>query len=367
MIKAVKNKKDLRQFVHFIEELYQNDSHYIFPIFFALSRELYKEVLKEKRYKALVQFANNRMQGRLLYTFQFDPKRNMKVCYFSSFDAINDISVAKELFDAMETDMHQNQIVYAEGTFSPYDPDTRRGVLVEGFEDDPTFLTSYNANYYASLLDACGYIKAYDTYSMKADFKAEPIRLLKTLSNHFVNHYHVRVDQLDLKHLERDIQDIHSILKQATTELNYQEAPSLEMIRNVAKNMKMFINPTLIRIAREESSGEPLGFCLVIPDFNQVLKITKGRIKPFIFMREFKKITRARGMLQYVVPKYQSTGLIGYMYQIVFDEFERLGITDFEGGTMMEDNLKPLKLFAKFGGRIVKTYRIYGKELPHDL
>jgi len=367
MIKEVKNKKDLKKFIHFIETLYQNDSHYVFPIFYALTRELNKEVLEDQKYKAILSLSNDQIQGRLMYTFQFDSKRQMNVCFFSFFDAINDVDVVKELFDAMEVDMRANKVWYAEGTFAPYDPDTKRGILVQGFDDDPTFLTSYNAEYYAKLMDSCGFIKAYDTYSMKAEVSPESERVLNTLTTHFINHYHVRIDQLDMKHLDRDIQDVHTILEAATTELNYQEAPSIEMIHRVAKNMKMFINPSLIRIAREEASGEPVGFCLVIPDFNQVLKITKGRIKPLVFIRQFKRITRARGMLQYIVPKYQSTGLIGYMYQIVFSKFEHLGITDFEGGTMMEDNVKPLKLFAKFGGRVVKTYRIYGKELPHDL
>ena len=68
-------------------------------------------------------------------------------------------------------------------------------------------------------------------------------------------------------------------------------------------------------------------------------------------------------MMQYIVPEYQNTGLIGHIFNALFDVFEEEGITHFEGGTMMEDNHKPINAFKKFGGEIIKVYRLYGKEL----
>ena len=126
--------------------------------------------------------------------------------------------------------------------------------------------------------------------------------------------------------------------------------------------MKAFINPDFVKIARDKS-GNPIGFCLVLPDVNQVLKATKGKIRPIKMMILKKKITRARGMMQYVIPEYQSKGLIAHMFKVIYDEFEKYGITDFEAGTMMEDNENPINLFKKFGGEIIKVYRLYGKEI----
>ena len=50
------------------------------------------------------------------------------------------------------------------------------------------------------------------------------------------------------------------------------------------------------------------------------------------------------------------------MYKTLFDVFERDGYTHFEGGTMMEDNPKPINAFKKFGGEIIKVYRLFGKD-----
>jgi len=363
MIKTVASVRELNQFIFFIRDLYKADPHYIFPIFYALKRELKKEILIEKHYQAILSYQYTKLCGRLLFTYKYSEKQKQDICYFSFFDAIDDPAVAFELFAFMESDMKSKNVLYAEGTYTPYDPDTRRGILVDGFDDDPTIFTSYNAPYYGKLLEACGYLKAYDTHALSADITSENDKKLLTLSTYFKNHFDVRVDRLNPKNLDTDIADIHQILEYATTEINYQQAPSIETITQVAKKMKLFINPKLILIARENQTGEPIGFCLVFPDFNQILKKTRGKIKPFFFLTQIKRITRARGTMQYIIPKYQSSGLIGAMYRSIGDAFLEMGITDFEAGTIMEENLRSLHTFDKFGGRIVKTYRIYGKEL----
>ena len=127
--------------------------------------------------------------------------------------------------------------------------------------------------------------------------------------------------------------------------------------------MKLFINPDFVRIARENETNKPVGFCFVLPDFNQIFKKTKGRLRPIKMLLEKKHITKARGMMQYIVPEYQNTGLIAHIYQTLFDVFVEQGYTHFEGGTMMEDNPKPINAFKKFGGEIIKVYRIYGREI----
>ncbi len=363
MIKIVKTKKDLSRFIYYIEDLYKDDKHYVFPIFYALKKELKKLVLEDYSYTAILSIKDKIIQGRLLYTYDNNKKRNERICYFSFFDAIDDNDVVKELFDYMEKDMVTNNVKYSEGAFAPYDPDTRRGVLVNGFDIPPTIFTAYNYEYYGKLLEAVGYTKEIDTVSLNADVCEKSKKRLNTISKYFLKSNDVRVDSINWKELDRDMEDIHQILVVATNEIIYQDAPSIDMIAKVAKSLKAFINPNLIKIARENKTNKPIGFCLVLPDFNQVFKKTKGRIKPLKILIEKKRITKARGTMQYIIPEYQNTGLIGHIFKVLFDELEAIGITEFEAGTMMENNPKPINAFKKFGGEIIKTYRIYGKEL----
>lgn len=364
MIKKVESRKDLKRFIYFVKKLYDDDPHYVYPLFFVLYKELKSEVLEKKDYTALLSMdEDGQINGRLMYCFEYNNKQKQKYCYFSYFDSINDKRVAKSLFDYMEADMENEGISQVEGSFTPYDPDNRRGILIDGFDDDPVIFTAYNKPYYQDLLEACGYQKRRDSFSVTPHKDETTGRKLATFARYFEKRFNVDVDMIDFKQIDRDIQDIQTVLKEADNEYIYQETPSTELIRSVAEQLRVFLDRRIIFIARERDTRRPVGFAFCLLDFNQVFKKTKGRIRPLKMLLAKRKINRARGMMQYVVPDYQSTGLIGYIYKKIFDQFSIMNITEFEAGTMMEGNEKTLTSFSKFGGEISKTYRIYGKDI----
>jgi hypothetical protein len=364
MIKEVHTKRELKRFIYYVKDLYKDNPHYIYPLFYILYKELVKEVLSEGNYTAIISVdKEDRIQGRLLYRFEKNIKEDLVTSYFSYFDAINSNEVTDELFSYMEAAMKKNNIKHSEGSFTPYDPDNRRGVLVNSFDQDPVIFTSYNMSYIPGLLEKYGYVKKTDTFSIVPHTTEDSINRLKTLGNYFERKNNIDVDYIDFKNIDKEIEDIHKILMEADNEHIYQEAPSIELIRSVADSLRVFLDKRIIIIARERTTGRPLGFCFCLLDFNQIFKKLKGKVRPLRMLMLKKKITKVRGMMQYVVPDYQGTGLIGYMYKKIYDEFEIMGITEFEAGTMMEGNDKPLASFNKLGGNISKTYRIYRKDL----
>jgi len=364
MIKKIETRRELKRFIYFVKDLYKDDPHYIYPLFFILYRELVQEVLVKKNYTAILSSdQTGKVNGRLLYRMEYNPKIQKMISYFSYFDAVDSQIVANALFNYMETDMKNNEVFYSEGSFTPYDPDNRRGILVDGFENDPVIFTSYNKSYIPKLLENYGYLKSRDTFSIKPVISEENEKRLKSFSNYFERRYNIVVDYINFKNIEKEISDIHSILSESDNEIIYQETPSIDMIKEVAQNMRVFLDRRIVMIAREGDTGKPIGFFFCLLDFNQVFKKLKGKFRPIRMLLEKKRITRVRGMMQYVIPKYQGTGLIGYIYQKIYDEFRVMGITDFEAGTMMEENERSLTTFSKFGGTKLNTYRIYGKEI----
>ncbi len=362
MIVTVNSKNDLKRFIYFVRDLYQDDPHYIYPLFYVLYRELIQEVIKSKKYTAILSVdQDNKIKGRLLYTFEHNAKENVNICYWSYFDAYDDQLVANELFNQMEVAMKENNIYVSEGSFTPYDPDNRRGILVKGFEYDPVIFTSYNKAYYQELLEQYGFTKYKDTFSVMTE-EAKYIRpRLDKFSKFFARRHNVRVDNINFKNLEKEIDDIHSVLLEADHGIIYQETPSVDLIREIAKNLKFFLDSRIIKIAREEGTEKPVGFAFCLLDYNQLFKKTKGRLKLFTLLFGKKKITKVRGMMQYVVPKYQGSGLNAHIYKSIYDDFKIMNINEFEAGTMMEGNERALTSFSKFGGEIAKTYRIYRK------
>ena len=363
MIKEVSEVKDLKRFIYYVKDLYKDDGHYIYPSFYIVLKELKKEVLQHKTSKAILFLDKEQVQGRLLYNFKYNQKNDLKTCYFSYFDCIDDIAVSDALFAYMEEDMKNNEIFNSEGTYSPFDPDNRRGILVKGFDDDPVIFTSYNFPYYEKLLINYGYKKTHDTVSLQPVISEENERKLNALVSMFKRRFNVEVSTIDLNNIDKELEDIHKIFEVATTDVIYQEAPSLELIKKVAKTLRPLIKKEIVIIAREKDTGEPIGFAVCLLDYNQIFKLTKGKLKIFKFLRSKKYINRSRAMMQYVVPKYQSTGLLIAIYDKIYEGFKKLGIKNFEAGTIMEENFKSMTSFSKFGGEVKKVYRIFGKEM----
>lgn len=362
MIEKINDRKGMKKFAYFTERHYAGNPYYAPPIYSVNYGELKNAVLKKKTYTALLCKTDGVLSGRLLYTTDFNEHKKRETGYFSYFESINDDVTAGELFGYMEKDLKERGIDYVEGTYSPFDPDNRRGILVKGFDMPPTLFTSYNYPYYEKLLLGLGYTKAYDAYSLKVDMDGDKTELMHALAEQVRRKLGIRVDDLDYGNFDRDLNDVAEIFEAATTEVNYREAPSIETIRRVAKSMKAFINPRFVKIAREPN-GRPVGFCLCLPDFNQILMKTHGRIRPLVFLFGKKKITSARGVLQYIIPEYQGRGVITQIFDDIYETFKESGITYFEGGTILEENTRSLKVLTKFGGEIIKTYRIFGKEI----
>lgn len=362
MIHVVSDNSSLNDFIFFVRDLYKNDSNFACPVFFSLKKELRKELFIKKRSVAVLCVRDSVVVGRLLFGISKSKQKSSDIGYFSFFDSVDDFSVAQELFAYMEN-YFKGKVSYVEGTFSPFDPDTRRGILVEGFSEPHTIFTSYNFPYYGQFLERLGFVKAYDTYTVRIDPNEQNYAFVSRLAKTFPQRKNIDISPLDLRHINREVNDVHRIFEEATFELNYQAAPSVALIKSTFNNMKAFIEPSLVKIAREKQTGRPVGFCLVLKDFNEILRRTKGKFNIFAFLAGKNKIKGVRGILQYVIPEYQGSGLICMLYKNLYDSMRELGIEYFEGGTIMENNVASWKVMVKFGGRISKIYRIYGKEI----
>lgn len=365
-IKKVETNKDLKAFVYFTKSLYKDNPHHIPPIYMILKNELKNLVLKDKTYVALLAYHHDKVVGRILYTFDDSKHKGMKVCYFSMFEVIDDIEVTKALFNQLQADMKTFNISYLEGTFSPYDPDTRRGILIDGFDSDPALFTSYNHDYYQHHFETLGFEKAFDTLLLDGGSISEKnIKLLKRLYGYTIKTQKITIDYMHIKQIDKEIDDIAAIMSEADSDVIYQESPTKKQIYDAFLQMKSFINPMFVVIAREIDTKRPIGFAFVLPDFNEIIKKAKGNILLFPFLNK-KKTSKAIGKLQYVVPKYQKKGVMAAMYYMIIDQLFKHQIQSIDMGTMMEDNIDAFHHFKRFGGHIKKRFRIYGKDITQS-
>ena len=103
----------------------------------------------------------------------------------------------------------------------------------------------------------------------------------------------------------------------------------------------------------------------MFPDFNQILRHLNGRLDlpgmiRFLYLKQRKTITRARGVLMGVVPRYQGLGIeSAFILNLrkVFDK--KTHYTEIEFSWVGDFNPKMRKIFMSVGSIPVKNYKTY--------
>ena len=121
------------------------------PFYREASRELFLAVRDGRvvgRIAAIENRAHNRFHGD-------------RIGFWGFFECVHDQAVADALFAAASEWLAARGV---EGMRGPMNPSTNYecGLLVEGFENRPTFMTAWNPPYYAELCEGAGLVKAKD-------------------------------------------------------------------------------------------------------------------------------------------------------------------------------------------------------------
>lgn len=366
MIETV-NKRNLREFVNFPDVLYETDKNYVPYMKRDLTKTLDKLLFKQKNYVGLLYTEKNVVQARILLTVDKNKQLHTDKCgFFSMFECVYDYDVCNELLNAAVEILRQMGAECISGSYFPYDPDNRRGILVEGFDAPPLVFTSYNKPYYDDLFTNFGLKKQTDALQYKIDLQNNEYQRAKRVDEFSRKRHNYRIDTVDWKHIDRDIDDFHSVMQIATNEIIYQDAPSLDALNAIVKDWKRYLNKDYILIARDNSNNMPLGILMALPDYFELFAKMHGRLDLrglHIFLRNRKKIHGLRAMLQYVVPKYQNTGMLMSMYCKLWDAIQTNGITRLEAGTIMENNAPSNNVVQSVGGTLARRYRLYYKEI----
>ena len=111
-----------------------------------------------------------------------------------------------------------------------------------------------------------------------------------------------------------------------------------------------------------ERAGEPIGFMLSLPDYNQALKPLNGRLWPLgwlRFRRGVRAIRSGRVMLLGVKREYRSRGIETLMLLRSFRWALERGFTNLELSRVLEDNRPMQRYLDVLGAWVYKRYRLY--------
>ncbi len=366
-IEMVKNRGQLKTFLKFPFEIYRDDPNWIPHLmierkqFFDPNKNPFFQHAQVKHYLA---YKNNVIAGRIsaIINHNHNLFHQDKTGFFGFFECIDDIEVATELFDTAADYLRSYGMNVMRGPCN-FSTNDEIGFLVKGYGEPPTIMNTYTPPYYLELAEKYGMRKAMDTYGYYLDESIEiPERHLK-LAERIRKKEGLTIRTIRMKELNAEVERVKKIYNQAWEE-NWGFVPLTDAeIDYLAEDFKLVLDPNIVFFA--ELNGEPIGFALALPDFNQILRKLNGKLLPFGIVKVlfYKKIRRIidgiRVIILGVLPEYRGRGIDNLLYLEVINEGLRHGYKWAELGWILETNHKMNRALESLGAEVFRIYRIY--------
>lgn len=362
-------KKERKQFIDFPYQHYADDENWIPPLKMEQKKLIDTEnnpFYKNGDIALFLAEQDGKPCGRIaaIQDRRYNEHHNNKTGFFGFFECINDQSVANLLFKVAGDWLKQRGHTDVLGPANPSMMD-EIGVLVDGFEYEPSFMMPYHKPYYDNLITTAGLEKEMDMYAFRVTqatvtldriYRAEEIvrrRLPK-----------LKIREIDTKNLDQEVEIVRNIFNQAWSQ-NWGFIPlSKEELEELAKDLKLILDPKVAHVA--EIDGEPVAFSIALPDLNQALKHTDGTLFPtgiFKLLWHRRNIDQIRTALMGVVPEYQGKGIDALLHKEAIINGREVGYNSSELSWVLESNKNMIRVAEKLGANIEKTYRMYQKDL----
>ncbi|RME08449.1 MAG: hypothetical protein D6803_01245 [Anaerolineae bacterium] len=256
-----------------------------------------------------------------------------------------------------------------------YSTNEECGLLVDGFDDPPRIMMTYNPPRYVEYIENAGYHKAMDlhAYALDTDIYAGgskfPPKLIRVVEK-IKARGRVRIRKVDMKHFDEEVERVKEIYNRSWAR-NWGFVPMTDAeFTKIGEDLRAVLDPDLTLVA--EIDGKPIGVSITLPDVNQPLRLAYPRpgepewwtlVKLLWHWKVRRRVTWARVLILGVLPEYRARGIDALFYYETAQAALRKGIQHAEMSWILENNEAISRPIRVMGGEIYKTYRFYEKEL----
>jgi GNAT superfamily N-acetyltransferase len=371
-VSKVSSRRDRDAFIKFPWRIYANDPVWVPPLI--IERKAFLDRKRHPFYRhgdaaLFLARKNGEIVGRIMASD--DPNYNSlhqtNIGCFGLFDCIDDQRVANALFEAAASWLRKKGRAEMMGPID-YSTNYVCGLLIDGFQFQPTILTAHNPPYYRRLIESCGFTKAKDWYAWWFADPEKAAARLRPLAERLRKRWPVTIRAGNLRNIREESSRLRQTYNQAWAK-NWGFVPFTEAeIEFMTHELKQLVIPEFALIA--EVRGEPVGFILCVPDINTALRHINGRLTTFGLpiglakLLYYKSRTRtARLIALGVIEKYRRAGIAEMLVlRIVEDAMIKRGFTG-ELSLTLEDNFTINRFLEAIGAQRYKTYRIYTRSL----
>ncbi len=366
------NKSQVKRFIEFYYDLYKDCPQWVPPLFVDAYLPLNRKKHPFFEYSDADFFLavqDGRVVGRICAGENklFNEYHKTKKAQFYFFDTLDDLEVARSLFEAAFDWARQRGLDTMIGPkgLSPFDG---YGVLVEGFDHRQMMtMMNYNYDYYPKLVEALGFEKEVDFVSCY--LPAEAFRIPERVER--IAKWAMQRGNLWVKNFKSKKELVGWAQRigrsyNKTFINNWEYYPFTQGdVDYAVQNVFMVADHRLIKLIMH---GEDIvGFLFAFPDASAALQRAKGHLFPFgivDLLLEMKRTKTVSGNGMGVLPEFQGTGGNALLYyelgKTVLDNYD----FKFVEMTQVAETTKQMRADLKnLNGVEYKNHRVYRKEI----
>jgi len=366
-VRQVRGRREIRRFVDYMYERNAGDPHWVPPLRIGEHERLNPKknpFFDHATVELLLAWRGDRVVGRIA---AIDDRLHQEthadnVAMFGFFEAA-DAEAARALLRAVEQWAGARGRTRLRGPISP-SLNEMCGVLIDGFDTDPMLLMPHNPPEYGAQIEAAGYNKVKDLFAWIHVLQRDLPPAFERTAHRLRDKHGITIRPLDLGEFTREVERLRAIYCTAW-ERNWGFVPPTNAeFRRIAKELKPIFDPRCSVCA--EVNGEMVACVVAVPDINQALKGTNGRLFPLGLIRLLLRkryMSQVRLLLLGIDERHRRLGLFPLLLAHWHRQMQTTPYTRAEFSWVLENNRDINQAAKSAGATHYKTYRIYEKSM----
>lgn len=374
ILKEVGGDKILkRMFLEFPVSLYASDPNWIRPldqdieVIFDPNKNFHLK--KGEAIRWILFDENQNPIGRVaaFYENTEPDKSNLKMAGMGFFEVIDDENAAIILFDACKNWLKEKGFEGMDGPINFGERDSFWGLMIKGWEFEPTYKMPWTKPYYISFFENYGFKDYFQQYVYVSSIQGANVTAgIEEKAQRIYQNPNYNFKHIEKSNLAKYAEDFKIIYNAAWAKFPGVSEMTSEQAQKLVKQMKPIIDEQLLWFAYSELD-EPVAFFIVIPDLNQIVKHlhgkldTWGKIK-FLLLKSRGVLTRTCGVIFGVVPEHQGKGVesaIALRFRTAARENPFYPYTTMDMNWVGDFNPKMMRFVSQLGATNDKTFITY--------
>ena len=374
ILKEVGGDKILkRMFLEFPVSLYASDPNWIRPldqdieVIFDPNKNFHLK--KGEAIRWILFDENQNPIGRVaaFYENTEPDKSNLKMAGMGFFEVIDDEKAAIILFDSCKNWLKEKGFEGMDGPINFGERDSFWGLMIKGWEFEPTYKMPWTKPYYISFFENYGFKDYFQQYVYVSSIQGANVTAgIEEKAQRIYQNPNYNFKHIEKSNLAKYAEDFKIIYNGAWAKFPGVSEMTSEQAQKLVKQMKPIIDEQLLWFAYSELD-EPVAFFIVIPDLNQIVKHLHGKLNTwgkikFLLLKSRGVLTRTCGVIFGVVPEHQGKGVesaIALRFRTAARENPFYPYTTMDMNWVGDFNPKMMRFVSQLGATNDKTFITY--------